>query len=69
MMLLDSPDAAQSAAAQAVATQSISALTTAFIATCTTLGAMLLFFITGDTSSITSMFKFTGSNTVKKLEK
>lgn len=61
VMTLNSPEPEQVAAAQAIASASISALTTAFIATATTLGAMILFFITGDTAAITSMFKFTSA--------
>lgn len=63
VMLLDSPDAGQIAAAQAIASAGISALTTAFVASSAVIAALVLFFVTGDTAALTAMFKFTGTAT------
>lgn len=44
-----------------VATVSINAITTAFIAGSTTTAAIVIFFVTGNVAAITSMFKWTNA--------
>lgn len=61
VVTLDSPDAEQIAAAQAIASASISSLTTVSISASATIAALVIWFVTGNVMALRSMFKWTSS--------
>lgn len=65
VMTLNSPAPDVTAAAQAIASASISSLTTVAIAASTTIAALVIWFVTGNVLALQSMFKWSSAaNTI-----